>query len=154
MDAPAPLVIGVGNELRGDDGLGIAVVRHLRRQLAGSEIELRELQGEPIALLDTWRDRDVVVIVDAMRSEAPPGTIRRFDACSKPLPGDLRGSTTTHALSLREAIELGRALGQLPRRLTVIAVEGDHYGAGSALSGEVRAAVAEVAAIVRQEAVR
>jgi hydrogenase maturation protease len=152
MSERAVLVIGVGIDLRGDDGAGIEVVRRLRDRAGQSGIEVGEQQCEPIELVHTWQGRDAVVLVDTMRSGAPPGTIRRFDASSEPLPARLRGSASTHAFGLDQAIELGRALERLPRRVIVFAVEGRTFEAGAPLSDEVQAAAPALAQAVLREA--
>jgi hydrogenase maturation protease len=147
------LVIGIGNELRGDDGAGVAVARRLCAQ-APDAIEVSVHDGEPAGLLDAWRGRETVVVVDAMRSGAPPGTIRRLDATGEPLPGWLRGSSSTHALGLREAIELARVLERLPRRLIIYAVEARCVQTGYGLSDPVRARMRRLASMVLDEASR
>ena len=146
------LVIGVGNELRGDDGAGVEVVRRVRESAGQAGIEVGEQLYEPTELLDAWQGRDAVVLVDTMRSGATPGTIRRFDASSEPLPARLRGSASTHAFGLDEAIELGRALDRLPRQVIVFAVEGRTFEAGTALSDEVEAVASALAYAVLREA--
>lgn len=143
-----PLVIGVGNELRGDDGAGIAVARRLRER---GDVDVRELQTEPTGLLDLWHDRDVVVLVDTMRSGARPGAIRRIDASEMPLPLGLESSTSTHALGLGETLELARALGRLPRQVVVYAVEGRRFEAGAPMSDSVRSSVESLTARVLAE---
>ena len=134
------MVIGVGNRWAGDDAAGLAVAR----RVGG-----RELEGDPASLLDAWAGADDVVVVDAAASGAPPGTIRRFDAGAGPLPArSLRSSS--HAFGVPDAIELARALGRLPARLEVYAIEGASFAAGAALSGPVERAVDElVAALIR-----
>ena len=146
------LVIGVGNRLRGDDGASWGVVRRLREHGTQIRIEVNERLCEPNDLIEAWQGRDAVVLVDTMRSGEPPGTIRRFDVTSEPLPARLRGSVSTHGFGLHEAIELGRALHRLPRRVIVFAVEGRHFEAGATPSGEVEAAIAPLARAVLREA--
>lgn len=148
------LVIGIGNELRGDDAAGLLAARRVRERLAGRDVAVRELEGDPSALLAAWEGADAVVVLDTMRSGAAAGTVRRFDAAAQPLPAELTGSTSTHALGLAEAVELARALGRLPARLVVLAIEGTGFAAGAALTDGVReglerlveAAVAECSA--------
>ena len=132
--APEPrhLVIGIGNAARGDDAAGLIVAR----RLGGLEHE-----GDPVALLDIWRGADVAVVIDAVSSGATPGTIHHFDVTAAPLPAQLRGSSSTHALGLAEAIELGRTLGRLPTRLLVYGIEGERFEAGTELTPAVAAAV-------------
>ena len=133
------LVVGIGNAWRGDDGAGLEVARRL------SERGVRALarEGDPSGLLDLWDGEPEVILVDAVRSGAAPGTVARFDAAAAPLPAHVaRGST--HHFSIADAVELGRALGRLPARLELYAIEGEQFDAGSGLSAPVRRAVDEV----------
>ncbi len=128
-------VIGLGNEWRGDDGVGIEVAR----RVGG-----RVLEGEPIALVDLVEGEDEVMLVDAVSSGAPAGTLFRFEAGSEPLPGSLFGASSTHALGLAEAVELARSLGRLPRRVAVYGIEGESFAFGKGLSAPVAAAAARL----------
>jgi hydrogenase maturation protease len=137
------ILIGVGNGWRGDDGAGLAVARRVR-ELAPDGVEVREIEGDATALVDAWSGAEHVVVVDAAQSGAAPGTVRRFDARSQPLPvRTLRSST--HAFGVSDAVELARSLGRLPGRLEVYAIEGASFVAGDRLSPSVERAVAEVA---------
>ncbi len=141
-----PLVIGIGNEYRRDDGAALEVVRRLRP----SGVRCLEESGEGAQLLERWKGADAVVLIDAVRSGAEPGTIHRFDAAAQPLPAaQFRGST--HAFSLAQAIELSRVLGELPRRVVVFGIEGKNFESGAGLSPEVEGALDEVARRVRSE---
>jgi hydrogenase maturation protease len=146
------LVIGLGNELRGDDGAGVCVIDRLRADAQATGIGICERQGEPTELLDAWEDADAIVLVDTMRSGAPAGTVRRFDASSHPLPTQLRASSSTHALGLGETVELARSVDRLPGTVIVYAVEGRAFEVGDALSPQVQAIVAGLADEVLREA--
>jgi hydrogenase maturation protease len=137
---PRVVVIGIGNAARGDDAAGLIAAR----RIGGLEHE-----GDPAALLDLWAGADLAVVIDAVSSGAPPGTVHRFEATSTPLPTHLRSSSSTHALGLAEAIELGRALGRLPGRLVVFGIEGERFEAGVEVSQAVAAAAEAVAVAVR-----
>jgi hydrogenase maturation protease len=134
------LVIGLGNAARRDDAAGLIAAR----RLGGLEHE-----GDPLALLDLWDGAGLAVVIDAVRSGAEPGTIHRFDAGHAPLPAPLRGSTSTHAVGLGEAIELARTLGRLPARLVVYGIEGERFDAGAELTPPVSAAVDAVVTAIR-----
>ena len=146
------MVAGLGNEMRGDDAVGILVARELHAREAAHGIEVREQPGEPIALLDDWPGPEAVVLVDAMSSGAVPGTIARFDASAEPLAETLRCCASTHAVSLAGALELAAALGRLPSRVIVYAVEGREFTFGEELSAPVRAALPQVTELVLREA--
>lgn len=127
-------VVGLGNALRGDDAVGLIVARRLR-ELA-PVIDVLELSGEPAELLEALGSGgDHVVLVDAVCSGAPPGTVHRLDASETALAVEAR--RTSHGLGLAETIELGRALERLPSRLHVIGIEGWSFELGAPLSPAV-----------------
>ena len=141
-------LIGLGNDLRGDDAAGLLVARAARGRAEG--IEVVESSGEPIDLLDAWEGFEAVVVVDAVSSGAEPGTVHRLDAAAGPLPTPF-ASPSTHALGLAEAVELGRALDRLPPRLVVFGIEGAEFSAGAEPGPAVLEAVAGVAAAALAE---
>ncbi len=141
-------MIGVGNAWRGDDAVGLVAARLIRAALP--DLDVRECEGEPIALLDAWSGADAVWVVDAVSSGAPPGKIHRVEAHREPIPAELIRSST-HAFGVAEAIELARALDRLPARLVVFGVEGSEFAAGDGVSPDVEAAAARVADVVGEE---
>lgn len=145
----ATLVIGVGNSTRGDDGAGIELARRLRERRTPGAL-VRESSGEMGALLECWSGHDRVVVVDAARSGAPPGTVRRFEAHASPLPASLL-RTSSHALGVADAVEMARGLGTLPSIVIVYAIEGAAFSIGARLSAPVRRAVARVERSVLRE---
>jgi len=146
-------VIGVGNSLRGDDAAGLEVARALRAAAdPAAGFTVREHEGETLALLDAWQDARAALVVDAVSSGAPAGTIHRADATSEPLPARLHGSTSTHAVGLADTVELARALGRLPARIVLFGVEGRRFASGSALSGPVADAIPRLVEAVLAEA--
>lgn len=136
-----PLVLGLGNAMRGDDGVGAAVAR---------ELGARAHPGDMAGLLDELARTRHAVLIDASVSGAAPGTIRRFDAADGPLPATVL-RVSSHGAGLAEALEMARALDQLPPRCVVYAVEGAVFDHGAPLSPPVAAAVADVAARIRAE---
>jgi hydrogenase maturation protease len=142
-------VIGVGNDLRGDDAAGLLVARKLTG-ICGNDLRVVECEGEPVALLDMWQGCERAIIVDATQSGVAPGTIRRIAAHAGPLPPGLAG-TSTHLLGVAEAVELARALGRLPARTIVYGIEGATFDTGSPLSEVVQAAVERVATAISRE---
>ena len=145
-------VLGVGNEWRRDDAAGLEVARRLRRGVAPG-VRVLEREGEPSGLLDAWEAEPEVVLVDAVSSGAKPGTVYRADALDAPLSPELFRASTHH-LSVAEAVELGRALGRLPQRLEIYAIEGRDFTAGSGLTAEVERAVEQVAVELRERLAR
>ncbi len=141
---PRAVVVGLGNPDRGDDGVGPAVARAVAA-LGPPGVRVAEHE-DPTALLDLWAARDVAVVVDAVRSGRPPGSLVRLETGSagRPLPASVWAGTGrggTHALGLAAAVGLGRALDRMPRRVVLLGVEGDSYEHGSGLSPRVDAAL-------------
>jgi hydrogenase maturation protease len=95
-----------------------------------------EHEGDCTRLVDAWDGQEEVAVVDAAASGAPPGTIHLIDAGAGPLPAAMLRSST-HAFGVADAIELARALGRLPPRLRVYAIEGADFAIGAGLSPEV-----------------
>ncbi len=142
-------VIGIGNPLRGDDAIGLLVARRVR-ELADPDVEVIELEGEPARLIDAWEGAGFAVVVDAVRSGAPGGTVMRIDATSDRVPESVSASST-HALGLGDAVEIARALDRMPRHLVIYGIEGAEFGAGGDLSPAVAAVVDSVAEAVLDE---
>jgi hydrogenase maturation protease len=147
---PRVLLLGVGNAARGDDAVGLVVARRLQEDPSLDAVTIRSTTGEGTALLALWQDIDAVVLVDAMWTGARPGTLQRVEASTQPLPA-IFSRVSTHAFGVAEAIELARALRQLPSVLVVYGVEGTTFEIGADLSTAVAAAVPRTIARVRQE---
>ena len=141
------MVVGLGNDWRGDDGAGLEVSRRLRSAAPPGAVVL-EREAEPSGLLEMWKGKREVILVDAVQSGAEPGTVHRFDAAAAPLPAELFGRSTHH-LSVADTVELGRALDRLPDRLEVLGIEGRRFDLGSGLSPEVGRTVERLAAELR-----
>jgi len=139
---PGIVVVGIGNEYRNDDGVGIVVARRLRERFLNT-ITVLEESGEGAALIESWKGATWVILVDAVRSGAAPGTIHRFDARAAQIPTGFF-HYSTHAFSVAEAIELARSLDQLPPHLIVYGIEGENFAAGDGLSRAVEQAVESV----------
>ncbi len=102
--------------------------------------------------MEAWAAFDEVVVVDACHGAGEPGSVHQFDA------GDLerlaslqpRQHGSTHGFGVSTAIDLARALGTLPGRLVVHAIEGRRFRTGDPLSAEVERAAHELAALLVQ----
>ena len=136
------LIIGVGNDIRGDDAMGLIVARNLReRALQG--VRVIEEKGDGGMLMELWEGAQCVIVVDAIASEGIPGEIIHIDAIKKPLPQKFF-RYSTHAFSLAEAVELARTLGRLPSQLFVYGIEGSSFAIGTGLSLLVQSKMPEL----------
>ena len=141
------VVIGVGNDFRGDDAAGLLAARRLH---ACRGVRTVEHTRDGLSLMEHWRPTDRVVVVDALCSGHAPGTVFRFDATAGPVPGDA-GWVSSHTPGVAEGIETARILGRLPATLTVYGIEAAQVDPGADVSPAVAAAVEEVALAILEE---
>jgi hydrogenase maturation protease len=144
-----PVLIGVGNPFRGDDGLALVLVRCMRGEIPPG-IHVLEETGDGAELLEAWRGADCLVLIDAVQSGSPPGTIHRFDARKERLPSWF-SSVSTHSFGVAEAIELARMMGDLPGQLIVYGIEGLDFSPGTELSPGVVEAMPAAAQLILGE---
>jgi hydrogenase maturation protease len=136
-------VVAVGRADCGDDAAGALVLEQLAGRLP-DRVTPRAVDDGALGILEAILDCRGVALVDAARTGRPPGTILRFDVARRPLPESL-GSASSHGLGLADALELARALGRLPPRARVWAIEGERFEAGRPPSPAVVAAASRVA---------
>lgn len=141
--APArrTLLLGLGNDILTDDGVGLYVVRQLRDTLAGCPaIDVRETMEMGLALLDFISGYETVVLVDSIQTgRVAPGVVHELDAAA------LRQLTgrTPHFVGIGETLALGRHLGlPMPQQVRIFAIEvADPFTLGAALSPALQAAL-------------
>ena len=152
------VVLGLGNPLLTDDGVGIYAVRAAEERCqtlenGEQEVTFAEASLGGLRLLDVVADYDRLILVDAtLTPEGKPGAVYRFT------PGELRYSLhsgTTHDLSLSEALALGRSLGaKVPaeEQIVILAIEvGDVLTFGETCTPLVTDAIPRVAEMICTE---
>ncbi len=140
------LIIGIGNEYRGDDAAGLLAARKLRNyDLKG--IEVIENNGDGAELINKWTGRKKVILIDAVQSGSKPGTIHEFSAPGSILPSELF-KFSTHLFSVPQAIYLSASLGNLPQELTIYGIEASSFESGTTITAEVEIAVNNIVHLV------
>ena len=135
-------IIGCGNLNRGDDAAGPLVVRRLREL----GIPAAEESGEALSLIESWKDSEKVILIDAVVTGAKPGTINFWDAENAGiLPANVAKNTSSHGFGVSQAIELARSLDRLPPKLLIYGIEGSRFEVGTTPSPRVVAAVEKLA---------
>lgn len=152
------IIIGLGNPILSDDGVGIKVARELislritHRSLR--DVHITEVYAGGIRLMDEMVGYDRAVIIDAMATQDNmPGTIRSLSF------SDListRNMVCAHDMNLPTALEMGKALGlRLPSDIRILGVEAaDVENFGEELTEEVKKAVPVVVEKVVHELTR
>jgi len=145
-------IIGIGSPF-GDDRLGWVAVETLQRSAVlaaagGGSVTFAVLDRPGALLLAHWHDADCVIVVDAVRSGAPPGTHHRLEA------GEwaVTESVSSHGFGLASALELARALDDLPPHLVLHGIEIDPSNTGFSLSEPVLRALSGLVRAIAREA--
>ncbi|QPJ61590.1 MAG: hydrogenase maturation protease [Candidatus Nitronauta litoralis] len=134
-------IVGVGNQYRHDDGAGLEVVRRIKK--LREDIECVEQSGEGVQLMDTWKERNHVILIDAVSSSKAPGTLHCINANKEPLPKNWF-SCSTHNFGVAEAVEMSNVMDTLPVTLQIFGIEGNCFDPGEGLTPEVEQAVNRV----------
>lgn len=144
-------MLALGSPLRGDDGVGAAVIEHLMQHALPATVTI--LDGgtpglETVLLLDGYQR---AIIVDAAHMEGcNPGEWRRFQPGEAELGhNELRG--TLHDAGLAEALALGKALNVLPPQIVIYGIHPESIDWSPGLSEAVRAAIPAVSASILNE---
>ena len=143
-------VLGMGNLLMKDDGVGVHVVNALQEAPSSEDIELEVIDGatspEIALLLD---EVDKLVVIDAAWGGGAPGTIYRFRPEDiTPDDGILR---SVHQVSLVENLKLMRHLGKGPEDVVIIGVEPEEVDCGLELSPEIQKLMPKIIEVVLEE---
>lgn len=146
------LVLGLGNPLRGDDGVAAAVIDWLGQRPLPGGVELLE-GGTPgleiVLMMEGYRR---VIVIDAADMGHQPGEWRRFRWDEVALgSGDLHQLGVIHSAGLAEALKLGEALGVLPPELIIYGVQPLDIGWEPGLSEPVEAAIPAVSEAILHE---
>ncbi len=142
-------VIGIGNLIMQDDGLGVHIIRELEAQGVPGNVELIDGGTHSYDLLEFLADADYAIIVDAMHTGGEPGTIYRAPLDELGIKPQ-ENMTSLHELHFVEAVEMARLLGYHPQVL-VFGVEPKEVGLGLELTPEVAARVPRVAQLIQEE---
>ena len=121
MKKTKTIVVGVGNKILGDDGVGIYVVNQLRKQVKNLDVTFEEAATGGLNLLDIIVGYDKAVIVDAVKSNnGEHGVVKRFSLDNF----DTMHSCNPHDVSLIEAIDMAKKIGEnrIPREIVVIGI--------------------------------
>jgi len=146
------LVLGIGNDILGDDGVGIHIAREAARRINAADVTVEETGAAGLSLLERIRGYDRLIIADAILTEnTEVGKIHRLTL--KDL-AKTNGSITPHDAALRTTLEIGNSLfpGEMPADVVIFAVETHSVEViGNEMTPEVRAAVPKVVKMIMAE---
>ena len=143
-------IIGMGNPLMSDEGIGIHVVAWLQQTILADRTDILDLGTSGMRALHELEGRDMVVFVDCALMGTEPGTIRRFT------PEDVETKKIQPRLSLHEGdllntIALAKRLGTAPERIVIFGIEPKTIDPGETLSPALAARLDQYVARIRDE---
>jgi len=143
------IILGIGNILLKDEGVGVHVVKHLQERGVPEGIEVIDGGTLGFDLLGLFEGTERIVVVDALKGGGEPGTVYRVRP--EDLKEDQARALSLHQVGLLEVMEMAKLLGY-EAEVVIIGVEPKEIAWGMELSPEVAAKVEKVATIALQEA--
>ncbi len=145
------LVIGVGNMLMRDDGIGVHVIGTLQKEPLpeGIDVELIDAGISPDLAVYVDAGIDKLIVIDAVQAKGKPGTIYRLTPDIFLTEG--KEMMSLHDLDLRDSLAQMRILGILPSEIIVIGIEPGEMGWGMTLTPEVEAKIPEIVRVTINE---
>ena len=142
------VVLGLGNALLKDEGLGIHVIHALQHNSIPEDVEIIDGGTSP-DIFHLIEDAHKLIVVDAARGGGEPGTIYRLT------PDDIASqcelTLSTHDISLFYSLRLMESLGNSPKETVIIGVEPKEIALGLELSSELEQKVPSVIKVVLEE---
>ncbi len=150
ISASQTLVLGIGNTLLADDGVGVRIVERLRSDPDMAQRVLVDGGTLSFTLLGHLEDAQVMLVVDAANLEAEAGTVRVFE--SDAMDRFIRRSRgrSVHEVGLADLMDMARLHGCLPPRRALICVQPQSLDWGEVLSPAVEAATPQACRHVRE----
>jgi hydrogenase maturation protease len=143
------LVLGIGNILLRDEGIGPRFIKEMRNCPLPDQTELLDGGTAGAALLEFISDREKLVVIDAVEAGAKPGSIVKIDA--KDLPKQPADRFSLHQFGLLDTLATAEKLGRAPKQTVIIGVQPRDLAAGTELSAELSAAMPRIKKLVLEE---
>jgi hydrogenase maturation protease len=143
------VVLGVGNLLLSDEGIGVHVANELMKMNLPPEVTVVEGGTDGFRLIDIITEADRLIVVDAVKGGATPGSVYRFDINEvHSCPSGFK--TSVHQIGILEVINLSGLIGKTPNT-TVIGVEPKSLEISMELSPEIKAKIPKIIELVLEE---
>ena len=142
-----PLILGVGNLLMGDEGVGVAAIRYLDEKGFAQHAELVDGGTSGFHLLGLFRDRQHLILIDAATDGKPLGTVSLIHPR---YASDFPPTLTAHDIGLKDLLESAALLGDLPEVDLITVSIGDLGLMTMELSPAVAAALPQIESLVKE----
>jgi len=134
-------VVGVGNLLLKDEGIGVHIVRALQQINMPQNVRIVDGGTSPDFPYDL-KDIDKLIIIDAVKTGGKPGTIYRFHAHDLNIESE--GIISLHELGIAQSLRMMRLMGNGPKETVIIGIEPKEIDWGTELSAELQQKIPEI----------
>jgi hydrogenase maturation protease len=143
------VILGVGNLLLSDEGVGVHVANELMNMDLPPEVSVAEGGTDGFRLLNVIIEADRLIVIDAVKGGADPGSLYRFDI------NDVRNcpsgfKTSVHQIGILEVIDLSELIGKKPHT-TIIGIEPKSLEMGMELTPEIKSKIPRIIELVFEE---
>jgi hydrogenase maturation protease len=146
---PKIVILGIGNILLSDEGIGVHVVNELMKMEFPPGVSIVEGGTDGFRLLNVITETERLIVIDAVRGGAAPGSIYRFDIDEiKNVPSGFK--TSVHQIGILEVIDLSGLIGKTPHT-TVIGIEPKSLEMSMELSREVKTKIPRIIELIKEE---
>lgn len=142
-------IISLGNELRGDDGIGPRILELLKDIKHPIPIKFINAGADAFILLEHLVDSVPIVLLDCARMGKQAGTVVKFDVSDVNL-NQTNNNIALHGFSFAEVLSLAKNVGE-PASCMVVAIEPKIVEHGAELSKEVKLSIPEAINLVKEE---
>lgn len=143
------MILGVGNILMKDEGVGVRVIEYMKNLNLPKEVELMDGGTSTALLFPYFTEVDHLIVIDAVKGKMPPGSVYRLK------PEDLLLSEedliSIHNLGLIDALYMAAQIGKQPKTVTIFGIEPKEIDWGMDLSPEIKALLPRIVKLVLQE---
>src|SRR4030043_1068944 len=146
---PKIVILGVGNILLSDEGVGVHVANELIKTKLPPEVSVVEGGTDGFRLLNVITEADRLIVIDAVRGGAEPGSIYRFDIDDvRNCPSGFK--TSVHQIGILEVIDLSELIGKKPHT-TIIGIEPKSLEMGMELTPEIKSTIPRIIELIFEE---
>ena len=139
-------IIGVGNYLMSDEGVGIHAIKFLENLEWSDDIELIDGGTPGVALMYLLENRKLVILIDCADFNAKPGEISVFDP--NDLIRDENSEISLHATDLLSSLELAKRLGSYPEDVVIVGIQPSSIDMGMEVSSEAKNALEHLRPVI------
>jgi len=150
MTTPTVLVLGIGNLVMGDDGVGVRVVQKLQREYRLPEyVDVMDGGTLGLDILPRLEGIERLILIDAVETGKKPGTCIRL--VGDEIPQALETRVSAHQMGIKDLLAVSRLTGHIPQEMVLVGVQPGSIGMDTELTPEVEAKVDVMLANVLNE---